>query len=118
MSADVDTAPVTDAEAVEAAEQARDEGMEAATNAADPRVILTIDKLIAKANASGKRWSANDIRKQLPVSSQGLVGARVRAASMRRPIEMVQVDVTPSTLKSTHKKPIAVWVGVPSVGSV
>lgn len=105
---------LTDTQAIAAAEQARDEGMEAADNAADPRVKIAIDEAIAKANATGKRWSANDIRKQFPVSRSGLVGTRVRAASMRRPLEMVKVDTTPSTLESTHKKDIAVWVGVPA----
>lgn len=99
-------------EQVAAAAGARDEGMETAENAADPRIMLAIDKAIADANATGEPWSANDIRDQFPVTSQGLVGARVRAASMRRPVEMRKFSTTPSTLKSTHTKDIIVWVGI------
>ena len=89
----------------------RDAGMAQAENAADPRLILMIDELIAEANASGRPWSANDIRDRAPVVGRGLVGARVRAASMRKPAEMEQVGTTRSNLASTHAKPIAVWQG-------
>lgn len=88
----------------------RDEGMAAAENASDPRVKLAIDAAIARANASGREWSANDIRAEFPVCSQGLVGARVRAAAQRK--EMRAVGYTPSTLASTHGHPIRTWVGV------
>ena len=90
----------------------RDEGMAAVENASDPRVMLAIDAAIARANASGRPWSANDIRDELPVSHANLVGARVRAAAARRPRVMKRVDYEPSTLESTHGHPIAVWVGV------
>ena len=97
-------------------EALRDAGMAAAENAADPRIILAIDAAIERANASGRPWSANDIRDELPVSHAGLVGARVRAAATRRPVEMVRVGYVPSSLPSTHAHPIAVWVGVEHVG--
>lgn len=106
------TAPRTRAEALASAAAARDEGMAQADQGADPRVILMIDAAIARANASGKRWSANTIRNQFSVSSQGLVGARVRAAAQRRPREMKCVDTEPSTLKSTRHHDIKVWVGI------
>ena len=96
------------------AELARDAGMEQTTNAADPRLILAVDKVIADHNATGKPWSANDIRDALPVVAGPLVGARVRAAAMRKPTEMTQVGWTRSSLRSTHAKPIAVWQGTPS----
>ena len=92
-------------------EALRDAGMAQAEQAADPRVILAIDAEIAKANAAGERWSANTIRERLPVSSRGLVGSRVKAASQRRPREMVAIDREPSTLSSTHKAEIKVWIG-------
>lgn len=95
------------------AEVLRDEGMAAVTHAADPRLILTVDAMIAELNATGQRWSANDLRDRLPVVSPNLVGARVRAAAMRRPQEMVRVDRVRSTLASTHAHEIGVWVGVP-----
>ena len=98
-----------------AAEQLRDEGMARAENAADMRVILAIDALIAAHNAMRIRWSANDIRSHLATTtSQGLVGARVNAAANRRPRVMRKVGWTPSDLPSTHGKPIAVWKGVQS----
>lgn len=94
------------------AELARDAGMAATENAADPRLILAVDRVIAEHNATGMPWSANDIRDALPVVAGPLVGARVRAAAMRRPVEMEQVGMTRSSLRSTHAKPIAVWRGV------
>jgi hypothetical protein len=99
---------------IPAALAAADEGMETATNAADPRLVLMIDAKIAELNASGKPWSANDARDALPVVCSGLVGARVKAASMRVPREMVAVRRTRSTLLSTHGAFIVVWRGVES----
>lgn len=90
----------------------RDQGMATATHAADPRTILHIDALIAEANATGQPWSANDIRDRLPVVSHGLVGARVKAASMRLPAEMAPVGRVRSNLPSTHAKEITEWCGV------
>ena len=89
----------------------RDAGMAQAENAADPRIMAAIDAKIAEFNASGRPWSANDIRDELPVSHAALVGARVRAAASRRPREMVRVGYEPSSLPSTHCHPIAVWTG-------
>lgn len=98
-------------DAIAEADRLRDEGMSQAENAADPRVILAIDAAIARANASGREWSANDIRAEFPTTeSQGLVGARVRAAAQRK--EMRPVSYTPSTLPSTHGHPIRTWRGV------
>ena len=97
-----------------AAEQLRDEGMALAEQGADMRVVAIIDRLIAWANGTGKEWSANTIRAGLPASSQGLVGARVNAAAMRRPRVMRRVGWVASNLPSTHGKPIAVWKGVQS----
>lgn len=105
---------MTRAEQIAAAEAARDEGLARARHAADPRVILAIDAEIEKANKAGQPWSANDIRDRLPVAHRGLVGDRVRAAMMRRHDdrpEMVWVGEEPSRLASTHKKPIARWLG-------
>ena len=51
------------------------EGMTRAVNAADPRVVLTIDAAIERAIASGEPFSANDIRDQFATTqSKGLVG--------------------------------------------
>ena len=99
------------AERVADARAARDEGMALVEQAADPRVILAIDAAISRANASGRVWSANDIRDQFPVADEHLVGARVRAAATRRPREQYPVGYTPSTLLSTHAHPIRMWQG-------
>jgi hypothetical protein len=94
------------------AEQLRDEGMQQAEDHADPRRKIMVDDAIAAANASGRDWSANDIRDQLPVVCSGLVGARVRAAFMRRPVEMIAVGEVRSNLPTTRTKRITVWRGV------
>ena len=93
-------------------EALRDAGIEQATNAADPRLILAVDAVIAQFNATGEPWSANDIRDLLPVVAGPLVGARVRAASLRKPREMEAVGWTRSSLRSTHAKPLVRWRGV------
>jgi hypothetical protein len=98
-------------ERIAAAEAARDAGMALVEEHADPRAILHIDAVIGRWNASGRIWSANDIRDELPVADEHLVGARVRAASQRRPREMYPVGYTPSTLLSTHAHPIRTWQG-------
>ncbi|GAB3853722.1 hypothetical protein GCM10028801_06840 [Nocardioides maradonensis] len=96
------------------AEQGRDEGIAQAENAADPRVIVAIDDVIERAIASGRRFSANDIRDQFPTVSNGLIGARMRSYATRRvdglPL-MKKVGTVPSTLKSTHAHDIKVWIG-------
>lgn len=97
-----------------APEQARDEGMARAENAADPRRIAWIDDTIADFNRSGLTWSANDLRRYLPDVYGPLLGARIRAAAMRRPREMVKVGMTRSDLPSTHNAWIAMWQGVES----
>lgn len=92
----------------------RDLGHALTTQAADPRLVLAVDRAIAAANASGARWSSNDIRDALPTVAGPLVGARVRAAAMRKPEEMRKVGMTRSTLLSTRSAWIAVWQGVSS----
>lgn len=96
----------------------RDQALAAVTNAADPRVIATIDALIAEANASGRTWSTNEIRHRMPECDRHLVGARVRAAATRRPVEMVRVGYVQSSLPSTHAHPVAQWLGVAHVDQV
>jgi hypothetical protein len=98
-------------------EQARDAGIAAAENAADPRLILAVDAVIAKWVASGRRFSANEIRDEVPTLAAHLVGGRLKAASMRRPVEMVKVGSVRSTLTSTHAKEIATWCGVDAVAA-
>ena len=91
----------------------RDLGHATTTHAADPRLVLTVDRVIAEANATGKRWTADDIRDALPVVAGPLVGARIRAAALRRPREMKRVGAKPSALLSARRAYIAVWQGTP-----
>lgn len=95
-------------------EALRDLGHATTTHAADPRLVLAVDKVIAEACATGKRFSANDIRDALPVVAGPLVGARIRAAALRKPTEMRHVGMTRSSLLSTRSAWIAVWQGVAS----
>jgi hypothetical protein len=87
----------------------RDAGIAARENAADPRLILAVDAVIEKWTASGRRFSANEIRDEVPTLAVDLVGGRLRAASMRKPTELVKVGEVGSSLLSTHAKKIAVW---------
>ena len=77
-----------------------------------------IQASIAEANATGKRWTADDIRDALPVVAGPLVGARIRAAALRKPREMRKVSMKRSALLSTRRAWIAVWQGTqaPRVG--
>ena len=93
--------------------QRRDAGMAAAEAHADARIIAVIDAVIEGAIESGQPFSANTIRGLLPTTtSQGLVGARIRAFAARRPRVMERVGYEPSTLPSTNGHAIAVWKGV------
>jgi hypothetical protein len=90
-------------------EALRDAGIATRENAADPRLILAVDAVIARWVESGRRFSANEIRDEVPTLAADLVGPRLRAASMRKPTEIVKVGEVRSSLLSTHAKPIAVW---------
>lgn len=92
-------------------QQLRDEGMATVENGTDPRLILAVDAVIAEFNASGAEWSANTLRDRLPVVPPALIGARVKAATMRRPLEMRRVGWVLSDLPSTKSKPIGVYRG-------
>lgn len=87
----------------------RDAGIAQCENGADPRLILAVDAVVARWTESGRRFSANEIRDEVPLIAGDLVGPRLRAASMRRPAEIVKVGEVRSSLLSTHAKPIAVW---------
>ena len=96
----------------------RDSGHACTTAAADPRLVLTVDKVIAVACATGKRFCSDDIRDALPVVAGPLVGARIRAAALRRSREMKRGGAKPSALLSARRAYIAVWQGTqtPRVG--
>ena len=88
---------------------ARDQGMSEAENAADPRLKLAIDKVIAEAIESGEPFSANTIRDRMPTVRSGLIGSRVHAATLRKEPKLEKVGEEPSTLRSTHAKPVGIW---------
>ncbi|BBH17471.1 hypothetical protein Back2_17580 [Nocardioides baekrokdamisoli] len=92
----------------------RDQGMELATCAADSRVVAIIDQKIQDAIDSGRKFSANTIRHQLPTSDGHLVGARMNSFAFRRvdghPV-MKRIGTEPSTLASTHHAEVKVWLG-------
>lgn len=90
-------------------EDLRDAGIAHVENGADPRFTAAVDRVIARWAESGLRFSANIIRDEVPTAAADLVGPRLRAASMRRPVEIVKVGEVRSTLLSTHAKTIAVW---------
>lgn len=88
----------------------KDHGQHQAEAAADMRVVAIIDEVIRQAAASGRPFSANDIRGAFSVTSRGLVGARVDAARKRG--ELVATDRrVRSTLPSTRGAWLTVWVG-------
>lgn len=91
----------------------RDSGHATTTAAADPRLVLTVDRAIAEHNATGMPWTADDLRASLPVVAGPLVGARVRAAALRKPVEMVRVGMRRSDHPATRRAWIAVWRGTP-----
>lgn len=93
----------------------RDRGMRMVEDASEPAVIAAIDDIIAAFNDRGRPWSANDIRPLLPAHRRPLLGARIRAAAIRRPVEQVRIGYVPSDLPSTHNHPIALWVGAEHV---
>lgn len=102
---------MTDAR-IAAAVTAGEDGMQQAIDAEDPRLILALDQAIADANASGEVWSSNTLRDQFPAVNPKVLGARIKAASMRSPREMVAVGRERSTLLSTHGAFVCQWRGV------
>lgn len=99
-------------------EQLRDIGIATRENAADPRLMLAVDKVIARWIETGRRFSANEIRDEVPLIAGDLVGPRLRAASMRKPAEIVAVGEVRSSLLSTHAKPIKVWQSAEVVAAI
>lgn len=88
----------------------RDAGMATATQAAGDD-IPAIDLLIARAAATGREFSANDIREHLPagVRTQA-IGPRFAHARRRGVIEAV--GYVTSTDPGTHAHQVRQWRGV------
>jgi hypothetical protein len=68
-----------------------------------------IDQAIRFFAASGRRFSANEVRPLLPEVRRAAIGVRFMAASRRGVIR--RVGSTPSTDPGTHAHRIAVWEG-------
>lgn len=95
--------------AIEAARLERDVAMDLATQAdRDGWDRKVIDTAIAAFAGRGLAFSANDVRPLLPEVRPALIGARFYAASVRGLIR--RAGYTPSTSKSTHAHPVAVWI--------
>jgi hypothetical protein len=90
-------------------EDLRDAGIARREQHADPRLIAIVDVKIAEWAEVGSEFSANDLRKALPDSTQDLVAGRVISARNRGLI--VAVGYVKSNLLSTHGKPLTVWLG-------
>ncbi|WP_160050728.1 hypothetical protein [Nocardiopsis sp. FR4] len=92
---------------VEEGRRLREEALAGAS--ADGWDNAVIDQAIRFFAASGRRFSANDVRPLLPLVRRAAIGARFMAASRRGVIR--RVDSTPSTDPGTHAHRITVWEG-------
>lgn len=92
---------------------ARDEGMRQAEEAdRSGWNAALIDQAIDVFAATGRPFSANDVRVVLPDDLPGpLFGARFSAASTQKRIRFV--GYVRSTKKNTHGKPVGLWRGIP-----
>lgn len=100
-------------DAIAAAKAARDEGIAAAESGqlSDWNKNL-IDQAIDAFAATGRPFSANDLRQLLPDDLPGpLYGNRFTHAYKNRGV-IRYVGSEPSTKKNTHLHPVARWVGV------
>ena len=95
---------------------ARDEGMaQAEESDRTGWNKALIDQAIGHFAATGRPFSANDLRVVLPDDVPGpLFGARFYAASVQGRIRFV--GYVRSTKKNTHSKPVARWVGTTTHG--
>lgn len=92
-------------------DQARDAGIAERENAADPRWVAIVDTIVERWAKSGRPFSANDIRDEVPAVAQRLVAGRLRSAWMRKPRLIEPVGEIKSDLTSTHAKKICIWIG-------
>lgn len=70
-----------------------------------------IDQAIDAFAATGRPFSANDLRDLLPDVPGPLMGARFQHAANNRKVIRFTGYVT-STKKNTHAKPVGRWVGI------
>lgn len=87
----------------------RDEEMALVEAASDEMARAVVDQAITLYAASGRPFSANSLRDLLPDVRPALLGARFYAAARRGLIRRIGYEQ--STLRSTRRHPIAVWVG-------
>lgn len=83
--------------------------------AADDRHRADVEAAIETLAGSGRWFSANDIRPLVPHVPPKLIAPRLEAARKAGLIRKVEQDglpvTVPSTLRSTHGKPLQVWIG-------
>lgn len=86
------------------------DGIQRATEASDPDAITAVDALIARYAATGRPFSSNDLRDQLPEGIRpGAIGGRYSYAAKRGLIR--PVGYVASTDPKTHSHPVRVWQG-------
>lgn len=93
-----------------AAAARKDAGITGATDAATPDDKERIDRAIARWAATGREFSANDLRSEFAGVSGPVVGGRFNAAARRGLIRDTGRRV-PSTLASTNGHEVRLWVG-------
>lgn len=94
----------------ETAAPTRDSGIARVEAASDDQDRAVIDQAIAVFAATGRPFSANQVRPVLPaIRSRRLIGARFLSAAKRGRI--VRVGYVASTDPRTHSHPVAVWRG-------
>lgn len=74
---------------------------------ADEWDAKVLDRIIAHLASTGRQFSSNDIRELAPEVRKCLVSRRLIAAQHAGQIR--KVGYTPSTLRSTHGHPVAVY---------
>lgn len=86
-------------------------GMRLVEDASTDEQRAAIDAVIAEWARSGRCFSLNDLRDELPTTRPALRGARVMAAAKAGALVHTG-EYVPSTLRSTRGHRIAVWRGV------
>jgi len=89
----------------------RDAGIAAREHAADPRLLAAVEVVIEKWADSGREFSANEIREDVPAIARDLVAGRLRSFAQRKVPLIVWRGEVQSSLHSTHGKKIGRYIG-------
>lgn len=102
--------PTYDVDGLHAGRVLQQRGMRLVEDASTDEQRAAIDTVIAEWARSGRCFSLNDLRDELPTTRPALRGARVMAAARHGLIRKTDERV-PSTLPSTRGHELPVWVG-------